>query len=57
MHDELRFSAPLGVLGSMVERLVLRSYLIHFLRDRNKFDRLVAESEMWREYLPKIETL
>jgi hypothetical protein len=57
MHDELRFSAPLGVLGLIVEGLVLRNYLIRFLRERNKFVRLVAESEMWREYLPKIETL
>jgi len=26
MRDELRFSAPLGALGLMVERLVLRGY-------------------------------
>ncbi len=57
MHDELRFSAPLAFAGLMMERLVLRSYLIQFLRERNKFVKLVAESEMWREYLPKIETL
>jgi len=57
MHDELKFSAPFGVVGLIVERLVLRSYLIHFLRERNKFVKLIAESELWREYLPKIETL
>jgi ligand-binding SRPBCC domain-containing protein len=56
MRDELRFSAPLGVLGLMVERLVLRNYLIHFLRERNKFVKQVAESEMWREYLSKAES-
>jgi len=27
------------------------------LRERNKFVKLIAESELWREYLPKIETL
>ena len=57
MHDELKFSAPLGVLGLIAERLVLRNYLTQFLRERNNFVKLVAESDMWREYLPKIETL
>jgi ligand-binding SRPBCC domain-containing protein len=57
MRDELRFSAPFGVLGLMVERLVLRSYLTRFLLERNKFVKKVAESEMWREYLSKAESL
>jgi ligand-binding SRPBCC domain-containing protein len=51
MGDELRFSAPLGVLGLMVERLVLRNYLTRFLRERNDFIKEVAESERWRDYL------
>lgn len=55
MRDELRFSAPLGVLGLMTERLVLRNYLTRFLLERNKFVKQVAESETWREYLPKAE--
>ena len=49
MQDELKFSAPLGVLGSMAESLVLRSYLACFLRERNQFVKQVAESEMWRK--------
>jgi ligand-binding SRPBCC domain-containing protein len=57
MRDELRFSAPLGVLGFLVERLVLRTYLTRFLLERNKFVKQVAESEMWRDYLSKIESL
>jgi ligand-binding SRPBCC domain-containing protein len=57
MKDELRFSAPFGVLGFMVESLVLRKYLTRFLLDRNKFLKQVAESEVWREYLSKIESL
>jgi ligand-binding SRPBCC domain-containing protein len=55
MRDELRFSAPFGVLGLMVERLVLRKYLTRFLRERNQFVKQVAESEVWREYLSKAE--
>jgi ligand-binding SRPBCC domain-containing protein len=57
MKDELRFSAPFGVLGFMVESLVLRKYLTRFLLERNKFLKQVAESDLWREYLSKIESL
>ena len=57
MRDELKFSAPLGILGLMAERLVLRSYLTRFLRERNEFVRQTAESETWREYLLRSELL
>jgi ligand-binding SRPBCC domain-containing protein len=57
MRDELRFSAPFGLLGLMVERLVLRNYLTRFLLERNKVVKQVAESEMWRDYLSKAEPL
>lgn len=57
MQDELRFSAPLGILGTIVERLVLRRYLTRFLRERNQFVKQVAESEMWRKYLSKADSL
>jgi ligand-binding SRPBCC domain-containing protein len=57
MKDELRFSAPFGIFGLLVERLVLRNYLSRFLLERNKFVKQVAESEMWREYLSKAEPL
>jgi len=53
MTDELRFAAPLGVLGLLAESLVLRTYLTRFLLERNKFVKQVAESERWREYLSK----
>jgi ligand-binding SRPBCC domain-containing protein len=57
MKEELRFSAPFGVLGFLVESLVLRNYLTRFLLERNKLLKQVAESEVWREYLSKIESL
>jgi ligand-binding SRPBCC domain-containing protein len=57
MQDELRFSAPLGILGTIVERLVLRRYLTRFLCERNQFVKQVAESEMWRKYLSKADSL
>jgi ligand-binding SRPBCC domain-containing protein len=57
MKEELRFSAPFGVLGFLVESLVLRNYLTRFLLERNKLLKQVAESEVWREYLSKIDSL
>jgi ligand-binding SRPBCC domain-containing protein len=55
IRDELRFAAPLGVLGLMVESLVLRAYLTRFLIERNEFVKQVAESEGWREFLSESE--
>jgi ligand-binding SRPBCC domain-containing protein len=57
MRDELRFSAPLGILGSIMEKLVLRRYLTRFLRERNQFVKHVAESEMSRKYLSQADSL
>jgi ligand-binding SRPBCC domain-containing protein len=51
MIDRLRFASPLGALGSMVDRLVLRRYLERFLRERNVVLKDIAESENWRRYL------
>jgi ligand-binding SRPBCC domain-containing protein len=55
MTDELRFSAPLGPLGLIAEKLVLRGYLTRFLRERNEIIKQNAESERWRDYLPNLE--
>ncbi len=56
MRDKLIFSAPLGVLGLLVERIVLRDYLTRFLRARNEFIKQIAESELWRDYLPEAKS-
>jgi ligand-binding SRPBCC domain-containing protein len=55
MRDELRFAAPLGLLGWLAERLVLRRYLTGFLCRRNAEIRRVAESpeQEWESYLPR----
>jgi len=45
MRDELRFAAPLGVLGLVAEKVVLRRYLRGFLVERNAMIRWVAESD------------
>jgi ligand-binding SRPBCC domain-containing protein len=51
VRDELKFSAPFGPLGRMVEALVLRRYMTSLLKRRNAALKQVAESEEWRVYL------
>lgn len=52
MTDVFDYAAPLGPLGSLVERALLDRYMERFLRERNEFLRALAESEAWRRYLP-----
>jgi ligand-binding SRPBCC domain-containing protein len=51
MEDVLQFAAPLGLLGLLAEKLVLRDYFVGFLLARNALIKQVAESEEWRRYL------
>jgi ligand-binding SRPBCC domain-containing protein len=44
MRDVVRFSAPLGVLGRIVEVLVLRRYLTHLLTHRGGAIKNAAEA-------------
>ncbi len=50
MRDEIRFAAPAGLLGRLVEGK-LRRHLSKFLKERNAHIKRVAESEEWRRYL------
>ena len=52
MRDRLMFSAPLGPLGLVMERLVLRRYMTRFLVARNEAIARVAASGAWRDLLP-----
>lgn len=52
MRDRLQFAAPLGPLGWLAEKLVLKTYLTRFLRERNETIKRVAESQSeWKKYL------
>ncbi len=53
MRDTLMFRAPLGPIGLLAERFVLRSYLERFLEERNRLLKHTAESDEWRSYLPE----
>lgn len=53
MVDDLRFAAPLGLVGFAAERLVLERYFRRFLETRNAVIKQTAESpgEVWRRFL------
>jgi ligand-binding SRPBCC domain-containing protein len=51
VRDELKFAAPLGPLGRMMENLVLRRYMTSLLKRRNAALKRAAESDGWRVYL------
>jgi len=43
MRDRIRFSAPLGLLGVLVERMILRRYLTRLIEGRSEEIRRAAE--------------
>ena len=51
MRDIFRFSAPLGPLGWLAERLVLRRYMRSLLQERNRIIQQVAADGSWRRYV------
>lgn len=50
IRDEIRFSAPSGMLGRLREKLLQRS-LTKVLRQRNVLLKQAAESDRWHEFL------
>ena len=51
VRDELKFSAPFGPLGRMMEILVMERYMTSLLKRRNAALKRAAESDEWRLYL------
>ena len=51
VRDELRFAAPMGLVGRISESLFLRRYVRNLLLQRNRYIRRVAESQDWHRYL------
>ena len=52
LRDRFRFAAPLGPLGRIAERLLLRRYMTRFLEARNAAIKHIAESDEWRRFVP-----
>ncbi|MED5017353.1 SRPBCC family protein [Paenibacillus chibensis] len=45
MRDRLIFEAPLGFLGWIAERIVLKTYMTRFLKHRNRQLKMIAENQ------------
>ncbi len=52
MTDVFCFSAPLGMLGRIVEPVYLARYMRALLRERNSVLQQIAGSSEWQKYLP-----
>lgn len=55
LQDELRFSLPLGVLGSLVARYIMVPHIRGLMRRRFRKLKGIAETERWHEYLAQEE--
>jgi ligand-binding SRPBCC domain-containing protein len=54
MTDIFYFEAPLGVLGKLFSKLVLKRYMQHFLVKRNSVIKEASETSKWQTLLPSL---
>ena len=52
MEDEFFFQSPLGPIGALFDRAVLRRRMRTVAEFRVQYIKRVAESEEWKKYLP-----
>lgn len=55
MRDVFNYTAPLGPLGRLADRLFLERHMRRFLTGRCEAIRRVAESDEWRRFVPPPE--
>ena len=55
MSDRFEFSSPLGILGRIVDRFFLASYMRRFIVRRNQLLKQLAESEDWGRYVEETQ--
>jgi ligand-binding SRPBCC domain-containing protein len=51
MKDHFDFEAPFGIIGRIVSRLILFSYMKKLLEERNKVIKKIAETDEWKTLL------
>ncbi len=52
MIDIFRYETPYGIIGKLVDKLVLKKHMQTLLKERNAFIKSVAESKSgWKQYL------
>ena len=55
MKDVFTFESPCGILGEIVNKIILTNYLTKLLEDRNKVIKEYAETDLWKLVLNKDE--
>lgn len=53
MIDVFDYTSPLGVLGFIVDAVVLKCYMERLLEERNWVIKAIAEFERWRQFLSR----
>ena len=51
MKDVFDYDSPLGIFGSIADRIFLEKYMTRLLKSRNKLIKTVAESDDWKKYI------
>lgn len=51
MKDSFSFKSPLGILGQVFDKLVLKKYLTKFLIERNNLIKEYAETTKWKQVI------
>ena len=51
MNDIFNYESPLGILGSIANRIILTNYLTKLIAERNNIIKEFAESDKWRQVL------
>jgi len=52
MKDVFDFESPFGILGEIVNRIILKSYMTQLLKERNAIIKEFAETDKWRAIFP-----
>ncbi len=54
MKDVFNFQSPFGLIGKLVDRIILTKYLRNLLLERNRIIKEYAETEKWKSFLNAI---
>lgn len=53
MKDQFEYESPMGFIGELFNKLVLKAYMKRFLIERNEVIKTISESDEWKKYLAK----
>ncbi|GAB4156881.1 MAG: hypothetical protein Tsb0033_08040 [Winogradskyella sp.] len=53
MNDVFNYKSPFGILGKLADRIFLEKYMTDLLIERNHIIKEFAESDKWKQILPR----